>query len=153
MDEVSLRIEAPAERLYDLLTDITQMGRWSPECTGGSWVGGSSGAAVGARFKGKNKHGVMRWSTACTVTKADRPSVFEWQVAQSGMLWGYRFVPDGSGTVVTEYREKTKGTPFYVKLVQKSGLIGRDREQLMVEGMRATLERVKAAAEGASTVP
>ena len=89
----------------------------------------------------------MRWSTACEVTKAERPSTFEWQVTQSGMRWGYRFEPDGAGTLVTEYRDKTQDTPFYVRLVQRSGLIGRDRERLMVAGMKATLERVKAAAE------
>jgi hypothetical protein len=63
------------------------------------------------------------------------------------MRWGYRFEPDGDGTLVTEYRDKTQDTPFYVKAVQRSGILGRDREGLMVEGMRQTLERVKAAAE------
>ena len=143
-----MHIDAPAERIYDLVTDITQMGRWSPECTGGRWLGDAAGPAIGARFKGSNKHGLARWSTECTVTKADRPTAFEWQVKQSGMRWGYRFEPSGSGTVVTEYREQTKETPVYVKAVQRSGILGRDREKLMVEGMRATLERVKAAAEG-----
>lgn len=144
-----MHIDAPADRIYDLLSDVTQMGRWSPECTGGRWLSGASGPAVGARFKGSNKHGPMRWTTECEVTKADRPSAFEWQVTQSGMRWGYRFAPDGEGTLVTEYREKTQETPFYVRLVQRSGILGRDREGLMVEGMKATLERVKAAAEGA----
>jgi uncharacterized protein YndB with AHSA1/START domain len=147
MDEVSMHIDAPADRIYDLVADITQMGRWSPECTGGRWVGDATGAAVGARFKGSNKHGPMRWSTACEVTKADRPRAFEWQVTQSGMRWGYRFEPEGDGTLVTEYREKTQDTPLYVRLVQRSGVIGRDREALMIKGMKATLERVKAAAE------
>ena len=147
MDEVSLHIDAPAERIYDLVADITQMGRWSPECTGGKWLDGSAAPAVGARFKGSNKKGLMRWSTKCEITKADRPTAFEWQVAESGMLWGYRFEPAGDGTLVTEYREKTRDTPFYVKAVQKSGLIGKDREGLMVEGMKATLEKVKQAAE------
>jgi len=147
MDEVSLHVAAPAERIYDLISDVTQMGRWSPECTGGRWLDGSTGPAVGARFKGSNKKGVMRWSTKCEITKAERASAFEWQVAESGMLWGYRFEPDGDGTLVTEYREKTRDTPFYVKAVQRSGLIGKDRENLMVDGMKATLEKVKQAAE------
>jgi uncharacterized protein YndB with AHSA1/START domain len=148
MDEVSVHIDAPPDRIYDLVTDVTQMGRWSPECTGGRWLDGASSPEVGVRFKGSNKRGIMRWSTTCAVTKADRPTAFEWQVGESGMRWGYRFEPDGAGTLVTEYREKTQDTPLYIKAVQRSGIIGRDRERLMVEGMRATLERVKAAAEG-----
>jgi uncharacterized protein YndB with AHSA1/START domain len=148
MDEASLYIEAPAERIYDLVTDVTQMGRWSPECTGGKWRKGATGPAVGAKFRGANKHGVMRWWTHCEITKADRPKAFEFKVAESGMVWGYRFEPDRDGTLVTEYREKTKEINPVIKAVQRSGLIGKDRENLMVQGMRDTLERVKAAAEG-----
>lgn len=148
MDEVSVDVAAPPEALWALLTDITQMGRWSPECLRCQWLDGATGPAVGARFKGKNKHGLVSWSTRSTVTKADAPTAFEWQVGESGMLWGYRFEPDGQGgTRVTEYREKTQDPPLYVKVVQRSGLIGRNREELMVQGMHASLERLKAAAE------
>jgi len=147
VDEVSVSVRAPAEKLYDLITDVSQMGRWSPECTGGRWLDGATGPAVGARFRGSNRHGLARWSTRCTVNKADRGRAFEWQVQESGMRWGYRFEPDGEGTTVTEYREQTAETPFYIKLVQRSGLIGRNREQLLVDGMRQTLERLKVAAE------
>lgn len=148
MDQVSLDVAAPPEKVWALLTDITQMGRWSPECVSCEWLDGATGPAVGARFKGKNRHGPMRWTTRSTVTKADAPSLFEWQVEQSGMLWGYRFEPTADGgTKVTEYREKTREVPFYVRLVQRSGLIGRDRETLMVKGMHETLDRLKAAAE------
>jgi uncharacterized protein YndB with AHSA1/START domain len=151
VDEVSVTIAAPPERLWSLVTDVTQMGRWSPECKSCSWVGSAAGPAVGAQFRGKNRHGLARWTTDCTVTAADPPGHFEFQVRQSGMRWGYRFEPDGQGgTVVTEYREKTKPVPAYIKLVQRSGLIGRNREQLMVEGMRTTLDRIKHAAEAAS---
>lgn len=142
-----MKVRAPAEKVYDLVADVTQMGRWSPECTGGRWLGGAKGPAVGARFRGSNRHGLMRWSTRCEVTKAEPGRAFEWQVRESGMRWGYRFEPDGDGTLVTEYREQTRPVPAAIRLVQRSGMIGRDRERLMVEGMRATLERLKEAAE------
>ena len=143
-----MTINAPAEKVYDLITDVTQMGRWSPECTGGKWVDGATGPEVGARFKGSHRHGLARWTTHCTVTKADPGKAFEWEVRESGMRWGYRFEPTDGGTRVTEYREQTQDPPFYVKLVQRSGLIGRNREQLLVDGMQQTLARVKEAAEG-----
>ena len=143
-----MKIDAPAEKVYDLITDVTQMGRWSPECTGGKWTDGATGPAVGARFKGTNRHGLARWTTHCAVTKADPGKAFEWEVKESGMRWGYRFEPADGGTLVTEYREQTQDTPFYIKLVQKSGLIGRNREQMLRDGMQQTLDRVKEAAEG-----
>ena len=146
MDEVSVTINAPAEKVYDLITDVTQMGRWSPECTGGKWVDGASGPAVGARFKGSNRHGLARWTTRCTVTKANPGKAFEWEVKESGMRWGYRSTRRGR-----DARHRVPGPaadPFYIKLVQRSGLIGRHREQMLVDGMQQTLERVKEAAEG-----
>ena len=60
MDEVSLHIAAPAEQLYDMVSDIARMGDWSPENTGGRWLGKATGPALGAKFLGWNKHGLVR---------------------------------------------------------------------------------------------
>ena len=148
MDEVTSAIAAPPEQLYGLVSDITNMGRWSPECHRCEWVDGASGPEVGARFKGWNKRGVMRWSTVSTVIAADAPAHFAWEVDRSGMRWGYRFEPDGSGgTKVTEYREEVHGKPFTVKVAYKLGLLGRDPDAIVVRGMKETLARLKAAAE------
>src|SRR3546814_5728159 len=54
-DSVTVRIAAPPERIYAIVTDIENMGRLSPECTGGRWLAGATGPRVGARFKGTNK--------------------------------------------------------------------------------------------------
>ncbi len=147
MDETSIRIDAPPDRLWDLVTDLPNMGRFSPENIGGHWRGGATGPVVGAKFLGWNKHGPVRWFTRCQVTAADEPSHFEFEVRESGMRWGYRLQPDGDGTLVTEYRDQARDTSPLIKLVQRSGLIGRNRDDLMVEGMHRTLERLKAAAE------
>ena len=37
-DEVSTVIDAPAERLYDMVADMPRMGEWSPECTTVEWI-------------------------------------------------------------------------------------------------------------------
>ncbi len=149
VDEVTVHVDAPAEAIYALVTDVRSMGRWSPECTGARWLGGAAGPAVGARFVGFNRHGLAHWFTRCEVTAAEPGHHFEFQVKESGMVWGYRFVPspDGAGTDVTEYRTEVRRPGVVVRAVQRSGLIGRDRDTKMVDGMHATLERVKAAAE------
>ena len=107
-DEVSLRIEAPPERIYEIVTDIAQMGRLSPECTGGKWLDGATGPAVGARFKGSNKRGFARWSTTNEVVEAEPGQAFSFETQQSGARWTYRMQPDGTGTLVTETREMFK---------------------------------------------
>lgn len=147
MDQVSLDIGAPPEHVWPLVSDITNMGRWSPECHRCEWVDGASGPAVGAKFKGYNKRGFMRWSTVSTVVTAEEPSHFAWEVDRSGMRWGYRFEPSGSGTRVTEYREEVKGKPFTVRVAYKLGLLGRDPDAIVRRGMKETLERLKAGAE------
>lgn len=64
-------IGAPAEVVYDLVSDVTRMGDYSPENTGGTWLDGATGPAVGARVTGTNevaRHGRTRSNrcrTAC----------------------------------------------------------------------------------------
>jgi hypothetical protein len=148
-DSVSLRIAAPADRLYDIVSDITQMGRLSPECVGGRWLGGATGPAVGARFKGTNKRGFARWSTTNEVVAADPGREFAFETQQSGTRWAFRFEPDGDGTVVTEERAAFKPRPLVAKVFTTLLLGGLDsHEDELRDGMRATLERLRAVAEG-----
>jgi len=48
-------VRASAEMVYDRISDVTRMGEWSPENQGGEWLDGATGAAVGARFRSRNK--------------------------------------------------------------------------------------------------
>ena len=147
-DEVSLRIEAPPERIYDIVTDIAQMGRLSPECTGGRWLGGATGPAVGARFKGSNKRGWARWSTTNEVVEAAPGRAFSFETQQSGARWTYRMEADGTGTMVTEQRELFKQRPLVAKVFTRLVLGGDDsHSDELRDGMRQTLERVKVIAE------
>lgn len=145
---MSLRIEAPADRLYDLVSDVTQMGRLSPECVGGRWLGGATGPAVGARFKGTNKRGFARWSTTNEVVVAEPGREFAFETQQSGTRWTYRFEPDGDGTLVTEERTAFKPRPAIAKVFTTLllGGLGSHEDELR-DGMRATLERLRVVAE------
>jgi hypothetical protein len=51
------------------------MGEWSPENQGGEWLDGATGAAVGARFRSRNKRKAS-WAATGVVTQADRDRVF-----------------------------------------------------------------------------
>jgi hypothetical protein len=91
--------------VYDLVSDVTRMGDWSPETSSCRWVGGVTGPAVGARFVGSNRRGPLVWRTTCRVTAAEPGSAFAFTVTFVGMSiadWGYEIVADGSGCVVTE---------------------------------------------------
>jgi uncharacterized protein YndB with AHSA1/START domain len=147
-DSVTVRIAASPERVYDIVSDVTQMGRLSPECTGGRWLGGATGPAVGARFKGTNKRGVVRWSTTNTVVAAEPGREFSFDTKQSGTRWTYRLEPDGDGTLVTERRAPWRDRPLSARVAARLFLGGvEEHEEEMRAGLVATLERLKAVAE------
>lgn len=146
-DEVTVHVAAPSDRVWTLVADITRMGEWSPENIGGRWRGGATGPAVGARFVGTNRHGWLRWRTHCTVVECVPPRAFAFDVAESATRWGFEVEPEGAGSRVTEWRVHGGRAPWYARALAGSGLLGRDREQMMIDGMRRTLHRMRAELE------
>jgi uncharacterized protein YndB with AHSA1/START domain len=47
---VERTIAASPDALWKMVSDVTRMGEWSPENTGGEWLKGATGPAVGAKF-------------------------------------------------------------------------------------------------------
>lgn len=45
-------MDAPAGTVWSVITDVTQIGRFSPETFEAEWFGGATGPVVGARFRG-----------------------------------------------------------------------------------------------------
>jgi hypothetical protein len=147
-DAVTVRVAASPERVYEIVSDVSRMGELSPECTGGHWLGEASGPAVGARFKGTNKRGWVRWSTTNEVVVAEPGREFTFDTKQSGTRWSFRMEPDGDGTLVTESRAPWRDRPLGAKVASTLLLGGQDEhEEEMRQGLRATLERLKAVVE------
>jgi dimethylaniline monooxygenase (N-oxide forming) len=149
VDSVSVTIRADAGDLWDMVSDVTRMGEWSPECTSGRWIGKPRGPVVGARFVGFNRRGWARWATTNEVVEAERGKAFAFRTDVVGTVWAYRFeaAPGGEGTVVSESRDMAGVRPLMLRLVGPfvGGAETHDRE--LREGIRTTLERLKAAAE------
>jgi hypothetical protein len=120
---VSRDIGAPARDVFALVSDLPRMGEWSPENTGGRWVKGSTGPALGAVFQGTNRNGVRRWSTTVTVTGFDPGTLFEFAVT-SGPLevshWRYDFEDTESGCRVTESFEDRR-KPWFAFVARTMG--------------------------------
>lgn len=148
-NEVSIVIDAPADRLYDIVSDVTKMGRLSPECTGGTWLGRTKGPAVDARFRGRNRRGPVFWVTTNRVVEANRGREFAFETKQSGARWQYRFEPsDGGATTVTESHAMFRRRPLSAWVFSTLLLGGaKDHDEEMRAGMRTSLERLKAVAE------
>lgn len=145
---VEERVEAPAEAVYDLVSDITRMGEWSPECYRCEWVDDTNDAVPGGRFRGWNRFlKVLRWSRVCEVLVAERGRRFEFRTVPKGVFrdstrWTFEFHPDDQGTrVVQRYMLEKPSRPVLL-FDRISG-----HPAALEAGMRETLARVKAAAE------
>ena len=105
---VTVHMAASADRVWDLVSDITRIGEFSPETFEAEWLGGASGPETGARFRGhvrRNGRGPVYW-TVCTVLACDPGREFAFTVAgPRGVTlntWRYRLEPSTGGTDVIE---------------------------------------------------
>lgn len=147
MDEVSVTVNAPPERVWGLVTDITAMGRWSPSNTGGKWLGGTSGPAPGAKFLGFNRRGPVRWVTRCKVVECEPFRRFAFQVLDNNTQWGFRLDPtEDGGTRLTQWRNRVEPPPAVARFAARLLFRGKLDEE-MADGMRGTLAALKAEAE------
>jgi len=139
----TIHIDAPPERVYDLIADITRMPEWSPETYRAHWVGGATDAVVGARFRGWNKMGPARWCTDPVIDEAERGRVLQFTTTFFGRgrltTWRYELRAADGGTDLTE--SWSENSSFMARLLPRA------RVDQMQKGMEETLARIKAAAE------
>ena len=146
----STTIGARPEVVYALVTDLTRMGEWSPENTGGTWLGAATCAVEGARFKGTNEYGAKKWSTTVTVTEATEPSHFAFRNkvgSKTVAEWSYRITPTdgGAGCKVTETWVEGAGPIMSILGKAITGVEDRGpHTQMMID---TTLAKLKQTAE------
>jgi hypothetical protein len=151
----SIHVSAQPDAVYALISDVTRMGEWSPETRSCEWLDGASGPAVRARFRGTNKR-KLSWKTTATITAADPAHEFAFAIGKDApddpaTTWRYRFKAAGDGTDVTESFEINEPPGAIGKWLAKlaTGVSWDQRPADMEQGMRQTLEHLKAAASGA----
>lgn len=144
-------IDAPATVVWSMISDITRMGEWSPESTGGKWSKGASGPAVGAKFTGTNRNGKKKWSTTGTVTAAEPGQKFAFAVDVGPIAisaWAFDLEPTATGCSITETWTDRRGR--FAKWIGKPASGVSDRVSHNRAGMEQTLERLAAAAEASN---
>lgn len=152
--EVEVLIDAPIERVWQLVADLNLSARFSPEFNGANWI--DDGPRPGARFVGRNEHPALgSWETTSWVTRYEPGRVFEWAVSDpdnpSATWWysldevndhvrlshGGRMGPAPSGLSIAIARMPDK----------EERIVARRLEEWKM-AMTATVEGVKALAEG-----
>ena len=147
--EVTIDIAAPTGRVWDLIGDPSRMAEWSPECDRVTWIGGASGPALGARFRGHNTKGWRQWTTTGTVIAYQVGTEVAWHVDFLGLAvadWGYRVEDAGNGTTrVTGWFTDRRNAVFGALSRPTRGVS--DTLAHNRAGITTTLERVRTAAE------
>ncbi len=141
-----VHIEAAPDTVYRVVSDVTRMGEWSPETTKCVWLDGAMGAAVGARFKGSNQRGFVRWSTKPTVVVAQPGREFAFDVG-TDTRWTYRFEVEGDGTKLSESFEMLRDLRWYYAVAERWLMNVKDRKADLELAMTETLHHIKQVVE------
>ena len=169
----STDIAGSAEQLYDMISDVTRMGEWSPTCSSCRWDDGD-GPREGAWFTGQNvisddaeeamrgldpatlaQIGIVqtpegpRGETRSVVVVADRGTEFAFITGGSHVRWDYTFASTADGCRVTESWELL---PDGVALFEQQFGDGAEaaiseRAETARTGIEKTLAALKRAAE------
>lgn len=147
----SIVIDAPASRVWELVTAMERYGEWSNENTGGYWRKGADGepgtGKVGDQFVGINRRDGNEWKAPVEIIRCDEPSDYAFVtggLAMNFVLWRYQLEAEGSGTRLTESWTLRQTTPT---IAEKGDAELDYRRNNAVTSIRATLEGIKAAAE------
>jgi uncharacterized protein YndB with AHSA1/START domain len=145
---ISREIQAPADKVWSMISDLPNMDAFSSENDGGTWLGGATAAAPGVKFRGFNSHGSKSWKTVATVVDAVPGKRFSFTVKAVGLNiseWVYELQATGDGCLVTE--SWTDRRPGFFKPISRIASGIADRQVHTKMAIEATLGAIAAAAE------
>lgn len=147
--DATVDIDAPIEKVWAVVSDITRVGQWSVECRSCDWIGDDRGPRVGARFRGRNRRNASRWTRTCEVVDVDPPHRFGWRTLPTRLLpdsteWRFELVGDGDGTRLAESMRIRHLPDRYERLFALMLPQHRDR----TADLQADLQRIKKLLEG-----
>jgi len=107
--EVETWIDAPAEKVWALVSDIEMMPTLSAELQSVEWLDGVTEPAVGHRFIGRSKHESLgEWQTTSYVVEYEPGRVFAWAVEDPDhptAIWRFRLEPKDGATRLTQWAQ------------------------------------------------
>jgi uncharacterized protein YndB with AHSA1/START domain len=140
-----IEINAPVAAVWDLVSDFSRMPEWSPQCRLMKPFGP---VAAGTRTLNLNRRGWLFWPTTSTLTEVVPQQKLAFRVDGNRAVWTYELQPTATGTRLVESRHAESGLSPVSTVLQDKVLGGvEDFERELLDGMNASLARIKAAAE------
>jgi uncharacterized protein YndB with AHSA1/START domain len=143
--QAQVDIDAPASKVWALISDFRRMPEWSPQCR---LMRSFGPLRAGTRTLNLNRRNRLFWPTTCTVTEVVPEKRLAFRVNSNGSIWSYELEPHGEGTRVTESRHAENGVSAFSNMSVNALFGGTTNfERELVEGMNTSLAKIKAAAE------
>ncbi len=144
--QASIDIDAPVSKVWDLVSDLSRMPQWSPQCRIMKPLGP---VRAGTRTVNLNRRGLLFWPTTSVITEVVPERKFAFRIPINTTVWSYEMEPTATGTRLTETRHAENGVTTVSTAITKAALGGVDSfEKELLDGMNQGLARIKAAAEG-----
>lgn len=145
--EQSIDIAAPPVAVWALVTDLPRMAQWSPQVLKTFVRGGV--VRQGATMVNLNRRGPLVWPTQSQVVRFEPHRDFAFRIKENWSIWSFELEPTETGTRLTQRRETPRGVSGISTFLTAKVLGGKETfEAELLEGMRQTLQRIKAEVEG-----
>jgi uncharacterized protein YndB with AHSA1/START domain len=143
--QTQVDINAPASKVWALISDFRRMPEWSPQCR---WMRPFGPLRAGTRTLNLNRRNRIFWPTTCTVVEVVPEKRLAFRVDTNGTIWSYELEANGQGTRVIESRHAENGVTAFSNL-SVNALFGgtANFERELLEGMNTSLATIKAVAE------
>lgn len=151
--EHSIHIDAPPARVWELVSDPTRMPEWSPQVTSTRLREGHE-LGPGAEFTNRNRHGELEWTTHGRIQRFEPERELAFRIEENWAVWSYHLEPEDGGTLLTERRTLPEDiSPLSRELTE--GFLGgvESFNRVLDEGIRTTLEAIRATAELPARAP
>lgn len=140
-------VAAPPERVWALLTDLSNLPDWSPELVRMVPLK-PGGLRVGQWYLGINRRKAVVWPTRSVVAELEPGRLLAWDTRSSGARWIWELEPTDGGTRVVHRRPVPRALTGVSKAFAPVFLGGSAEHADELEaGMAATVAHLKAAAE------
>ena len=144
--QAQIEINAPPALVWSLVSDLSRMPQWSPQCRLMKTLGGP--LRQGSRTVNFNRRKFLFWPTTSRITEFIPEQKLAFKVDLNRTIWSYELEPTETGTRLTESRHAENGTTAISNMTINAlmgGVPSFERE--LVDGMNESLSRIKAAAE------
>lgn len=144
--EHSVDVQAPPEKVWELVSDLPRIAEWSPQVVKSFVRGGT--VREGAQMFNLNHKGLLVWPTRADVVRWEPGREVAWKVRENGATWSFTLEPTATGTRVVQRRDLSNGLSELSISLTDRFLGGQGPFQAELQaGMRQTLAHVKALAE------